>query len=138
MVILMILMKNSFSFNVKKKTFLKTFLLCKIFHSLDYPYTVEYKQVLLISLSTSYSDHQSILLCKPFPFLGFLDFLDFLDCLGEKNLKSRRKFSTLGENSQHRRKFSAPGENSQLLGKTLNFSGRFSTLGKILNSGENF
>ena len=46
---LLILMKNIFLFNEGAKTF----LVCKLFHSLDYPYTQDYKEVLLRTLNKS-------------------------------------------------------------------------------------
>ena len=64
LIILMILIKSSFSL-------IENFLLCKLLPSLDYPYTLGYKKVLLKTLSTSYEDYQRFLLYKILPILGF-------------------------------------------------------------------
>ena len=48
----------------------KHFFLCKLLPSLDYPCTLDYKWVLLTTLSTNYADYQRFLLCKLPPFLG--------------------------------------------------------------------
>ena len=66
MMILIILMKNSFS----SKERLKTCLLCKLLPFLDYTYSLDYKEVLLTTLSTSYADYQRFLLCKLLLFVG--------------------------------------------------------------------
>ena len=65
-------MKNNFSFNKGLKNLNKRekFLICNIRTSVDYPSTLEYKEVLLPTLRMSYIDYQKFLLCKRLPFLG--------------------------------------------------------------------
>ena len=62
--LLMNLMKNSFCFNKRLKKFckLEKVLPCKLFSSLDYPYILDYKEVLLTTPSTSRIAYQSLLL----------------------------------------------------------------------------
>ena len=117
----------------------KRFLLCKLLPSLCYPYAVEYKEVLLTTLSTSYTDYQRFLLCKLLPFLGphsQLQQILFVLFRKKKILKSRGNISTLGKNSKLLGKFS-------ILWKILNFrenpqpKRKFSSLEKIQNLVEN-
>ena len=62
-------MKNSFFFNerLKKSQNGDKVLLCKALPSLDYPYIpilfIDYKEVLLTTLSTSYINYQGLLYC---------------------------------------------------------------------------
>ena len=123
----MILMNNSFSFTECTKTF----LLCKLLCSLDYSPTLDYKEVLITILSTTYADYQRYFLCKFFPFFSVVLLTKttrgVLYCLGKKILRSRRKLLFLEKYSQFqmkilksRGKFSILGENSQLKGKILN------------------
>ena len=68
------LMKNNFSFNERFKKFHKhnQFLICKLLISLDYLYTLDYKEVLLTTLSITYTDHQKLWLLKLLPSLRVL------------------------------------------------------------------
>ena len=56
------LMKNNFSFYKHLKRHQK-FLLCKLTF-LAYPYTLDYKKILLTILSISYTDYHKFSLCK--------------------------------------------------------------------------
>ena len=138
--ILVILMMNTFSFNERAKTF----LLYKSLPSLDYPYIVDHREVFLIVISTSYLGYRRFLLCKLLPFLGFQSQHQQgrLLLFREKTFSSQgEKTSTLGG------KFLTLEENCHLQGKTLgkilNSTGKFSTLGeysqlfqKVFNCGE--
>ena len=100
MMILIIMMKNSFPFNER----VKTFLLCKLLTSLDY------KQDLLTTLSTSYEDYQRLLLCKRVPFLEFCFREKYYHSHSKKNPQVKEKtlvkILNSGQNSQLKRKFS--------------------------------
>ena len=104
----------------------KRFLLCKLLPSLGYPYAVEYKEVLLTTLSTSYTDYQRFLLCKLLPFQGPHSQLQQILFV----LFREKKSSSQGETSQLQEKILNSWENSQ-------FCGKFSTSEKILNLREN-
>ena len=110
------------------------FLICKLLPSLDYPDTLDYKEVLLTKLSTSYAGHQRCFFCKLFPFLGFCSqhysLGENILTLTAKKKNSQVKLKVLNS----RKNFSTLVGNSQLYGKILNCRGKFLTLGKILNS----
>ena len=97
-------MKNSFFFNerLKKSQNGDKVLLCKALPSLDYPYIpilfIDYKEVLLTTLSTSYINYQGLLYC-----------------LQKKNSCSDSK----KKNSQFKKKILNTG-NSRLKEKILN------------------
>ena len=126
LILLMNLMKNSFSFNERTKTF----LFCNFLPSLDC------NETLFTTLSTSYADYQRFLLYKLLLFLGShqRDYQRHFVLFKEKKaLNSWGIFWTLGENSQLLKKFSTLAkylnswENFELLIKVL---GKFSILGK--------
>ena len=86
LILLMNLMKNSFSFNERRKTF----LFCNFRPSLDC------NEALFTTLSASYADYQRFLLYKLLLFLGshLRDYQRYFVLFKEK------KFSTLGGYSQ--------------------------------------
>ena len=99
----MILMKNSFSFNER----VKTSLLCKLLPSLDYPYTLDYKEVLLTTLSTSYADYQKCVLCKLFARILLAILRKIILTLTAKKILNSTENSRFWESSQLLEKFSA-------------------------------
>ena len=119
--LLMILLKNSFSFNEP----LKILLLCKFLSPLDYPYTLDYKKVLL----TSYAATQTI---KDFCSVNFFF------SKGPTHNTSINFFVLL-----RKKTFSTLKTNSQLWGKILNCKRKsptqekILTLDRVLNSWEN-
>ena len=98
--LLMNLMKNSFCFNKRLKKFckLEKVLPCKLFSSLDYPYILDYKEVLLTTPSTSRIAYQSLLLW----FMGL-----------------RKKFSLQKKNSHKKKSSSQHHKNSHSQRKIL-------------------
>ena len=116
--------------------FYQTFLLYKLLLSLNYPYNLDYKRVLLATLSTSYKTYQSLL-------YGLSKFLALRRTILTTDRKifrrkilvltTKEKFSTPKKNSQGKRKplktkekFSRQKKNCQGKRKTLKAKEKFS------------